>query len=310
MIYFVNAKINLGLDIVGRRPDGYHLLETAFYPIGVHNGTPANPEPFGDVLELTPGLRPESGYVAGGAGFIFTGRRVDCQPEKNLIVKAVNAIMNDYSDDERLRVGEYTLILDKHIPDGAGLGGGSADATFTLRAVNDYACSRGVRRRSDAELERLALGLGADCPVFVRNVPAYAEGIGERLEPIGEILKGCWAVTVKPDLHISTREAFSGVTPARPSTPLRSLLRLPLAEWRGRVRNAFEDSLFPLYPELEAIKEAIYGTGAAYASLTGSGAALYGIYGDADAARAAYASLADTVEEKVKLRPAVNLSAL
>ncbi|MDE6010655.1 MAG: 4-(cytidine 5'-diphospho)-2-C-methyl-D-erythritol kinase [Muribaculaceae bacterium] len=288
MIEFVNAKINIGLNVTGRRPDGYHLLETCFYPVGKHNGTPRNPEPFCDVMELTM-TSPGNPAIAGineieGIGYFFSGNTIDCPPEKNLVVRAGSLFAREYRQLEGCPLsqdGKIPVIrLEKHIPDGAGLGGGSADATFTLRLLND----RFGRPFSDIRLERMAVGLGADCPVFVRNIPVFAEGIGEIFSPVTshavtELGNGTyWLALVKPDLHISTREAFAGLTPAPPAIPLREALKQPVEAWRGTVTNDFETSLFPLYPELGRLKEALYAHGALYASMTGSGAALYGIF--------------------------------
>lgn len=261
MIQFVNAKINLGLNIVERRPDGYHNLETVFYPVGLFNGTPENPEPFCDILEVT------SLPSGSGLQILFSGRPVDCPPEKNLVSKAARLITQD--SDIALRIE-----LQKHLPDGAGLGGGSADATFTLKAINQIA----HLGHDDDALKRMALLLGADCPFFVENRPCFAEGVGEILSPVGNVLEGKWGVIAKPDLHISTKEAFSGVSPHRPEVALREIIRLPIAEWRNLMHNDFEDSLFPLYPELGEIKARMYGLGAEYAQMSGSGAALFGIF--------------------------------
>lgn len=175
MIQFVNAKINLGLSVVGRRADGYHLLETCFMPVGLYNGSPDNPEPFCDILELSDGhaaplSASDTVHDGDGIRFIFSGRHIDCAPEKNLVVRAASAFASEYrrrqgraiSDD----LGFLTLSMVKMIPDGAGLGGGSADATFTLRLLNERS---GGLLTAD-ELEALAVGLGADCPVLCATV--------------------------------------------------------------------------------------------------------------------------------------------
>ncbi len=303
MISFVNAKINIGLNVVGKRADGYHLLETCFYPVGLYNGTPANPEPFCDILELT-----DEDVIEGNAlSYVFSGNRIDCPPEKNLVVKAGRLFYESYKALTGKKVveevGPLTLTLDKRLPDGAGLGGGSADATFTLQMLND----RLGQPFSDRQLEEMAVRLGADCPVFVSNKPVFAEGIGEIFSPvnsegISELgRKPYWLALVKPDLHISTREAFAGLTPAPPSIPLREALGRPLEEWRDAVVNDFEGSLFPLYPELPRLKEALYRQGAIYASMTGSGAALYGIFPDADSARDAIGRIDAPYRTVIKL---------
>ena len=295
MLEFINAKINIGLNVVGRRHDGYHLLETCFYPIGRHNGTPDNPEPFCDIIELTDGFTDDVDppvFTDLGIAYIFSGNHMDCPPEKNLVVRASRGFFDELVKTRRCsltRVPELTLHLDKHIPDGAGLGGGSADATFTLRLLN----TRFGKPFNDSQLENIAVQLGADCPVFVKNRPVFAEGIGEIFsDPESTGIQSLasepyWALIVKPDLHISTREAFAGLTPGKPALPLREALKLPIEEWRNHVSNDFETSLFPIYPELSRLKEAIYAEGAIYASMTGSGAALYGIFADPQSARRA-----------------------
>ncbi|MDE7159856.1 MAG: 4-(cytidine 5'-diphospho)-2-C-methyl-D-erythritol kinase [Muribaculaceae bacterium] len=290
MIKFINAKINIGLNIVCRRPDGYHDLETVFYPVGVMNGTPGNPEPFCDILEGCWGVDsgPDPDFSAVGIDYFFTGRRIDCPPEKNLVVKAGTL----FAEALRRR-GEnpnpyISVTLRKCLPDGAGLGGGSADASGVLTLLNDlHRSEAGTAPFTRYELEEMALKLGADCPVFVANKPAYAEGVGERLEPVSLDLSGWWCLIAKPDVYVSTREAFAGVTPRRPDEPLRSLIQLPVEEWRGRIVNDFESSLFPVHPEFALIKEMMYASGAVYASMSGSGSALYGLYATRDEALAA-----------------------
>ena len=285
MIQFVNAKINLGLDIVGRRSDGYHLLRTVFYPVGRFSGTPRNPEPFCDILELTQLAADDpDGYEEDGIRFLFGGNPVDCPPEKNLVVKAARKVMDHFGSALTTRAGRLTLRLEKHIPDGAGMGGGSADATFVMRMLNATASRHGLTPLTDDELRDMAVTLGADCPVFVANRPVYAEGIGDRFEDIPAILEGKWLLVVKPDLYVSTKEAFAGVTPRQPEFDLRLLATLPLEEWRRYVKNDFEESLFPKYPVLEELKASLYAHGAEYTSMTGSGAALYGIFADRAAA--------------------------
>ncbi|MDE5924393.1 MAG: 4-(cytidine 5'-diphospho)-2-C-methyl-D-erythritol kinase [Muribaculaceae bacterium] len=292
MIEFVNAKINIGLNIVGRREDGYHLLETLFYPVGIHNGTPVNPEPFCDVMELNPrsSADPE-GYEECGVRFLFSGNVVDCLPEKNLVVKGIHVLAAHYGEDRMKSLHPLTLRLQKHLPDGAGMGGGSADAVAAMKLLRRYAEAAGLPKVSDDQLRELALKVGADCPMFVANMPAYGEGIGEKLAEVDSFLKGMWLVVVKPSLHISTAEAFAGVTPRRPVRQLRELIQEPLYKWRDHITNDFEDSLFPRHPELAELKSRLYEEGADYASLTGSGAALYGIFTEEHRARRALQSI-------------------
>lgn len=252
MIVQPNAKLNLGLFVTGRRPDGYHTLETAFLPIALCDRLE---------LELAPDLGADSLEVTGA---VDTGRLED-----NLVLRAVAALRSRYS------IPSLRLRLEKHIPSGAGMGGGSADASFTLTALRSL-CALPA---SDEELEDLALQLGADCPVFVRNRPALAYGIGEELHPL-ELpqLSGLWLTVVKPELHVATAEAFRGLGALQAKGySLRSVLERPVAEWRELLVNDFEASLFPKYPELARLKELLYSAGASFALLTGSGAALYAL---------------------------------
>lgn len=260
MIWFVNAKLNLGLNIVRRRPDGYHDLETVFYPIGVHNGTPVNPEPFCDILEITP---------AESTEFVFSGRKVDCPLEKNLVYKAWKVFKEAYPE-----LPDFRIHLEKHLPDGAGLGGGSADASAVLCMLNEL-CGDPF---DQGQLAAMALKLGADCPFFIYNSPCYAEGVGERLEAVDLDLSGWWCLLVKPEVSISTKEAFAGVTPGAPEHSLKETARLSPEEWQGRMVNDFEGSLFPNHEVLPQIKERLLGKGAVYAAMSGSGSTVFGLF--------------------------------
>ena len=273
MIRFVNAKINIGLNITGRRPDGYHDLETVFYPVGLECGLPHQPEPFDDILEITS----DRGDISG-CRFQFVGRRIDCPAQKNLVVKATTLFMRRYNDryDDLSAYGMFYITLDKHLPDGAGMGGGSADASFTLMILNETMGNRFSRE----ELMEMAASLGADCPFFILNTPCFATGIGEQLTPIPLNLNGYRVLIVKPDIHVSTAEAFAGITPKQPSFDLRNLPELPIEDWRESVTNDFETTVFARHPDLATIKANLYNSGAVYASMTGSGSAIYGIYRD------------------------------
>lgn len=319
MIKFVNAKINLGLYVTGKRADGYHDLSTVFYPVGLYNGTPENPEPFCDILEVIKrgeeslilqslvaeragvslGIIPTDfnvgnqrknevenilspDYEKDGFRFFFKGRNIDCPPEKNLIVKGATALRLTGRFD-----GEYDIILEKHLPDGAGMGGGSADCGILLSTLNEY-CGL-----SKDELKEIAVRLGADCPFFIDNVPSYAEGIGEKLIPIDLKLSGMWALIVKPDIFVSTAEAFRGITPRQSEVDLRQLIRLPIEEWKDSVKNMFEETIFALYPEMKFIKDKLYESGALYASMSGSGSSFYGIFRDEQRAGQARALFKD-----------------
>lgn len=272
MIEFVNAKINIGLHITRRRPDGYHDLETVFYPIGRRNGTPGNPDAFCDILEILPIDSQEDKYE-------WKGRKIECSGDSNLVVKAVRAFRAAVPDIK----GGFSVTLEKHIPDGAGLGGGSADASFTLRMLNELT----GKPLNDSRLREIALTLGADCPVFVDNRVAYAEGVGERLEPMEERLSRMWCAVVKPDVYVSTKEAFAGVTPRDGRISLKEAYLGPVERWRELIVNDFEASIFPGHPELATIKKSLYDSGAVYASMSGSGSSLYGIFDSEEACRKA-----------------------
>lgn len=292
MIHFVNAKINIGLQIAGRRPDGYHNLRTLFYPVGLYAGTPANPVRFCDILEVTS----PSGKDRPCLEVSFGGRALDCPPEKNLVTRAAELYMSRFAGPGF----SARLYLEKHLPDGAGMGGGSADAAFTFTAL--ARADRGdvwVRENRDVIASAL-LTLGADCPFFAYNRPMYAEGIGEELEEVPLDLSGMWLLAVKPGLHISTGEAFAGVAPREHGFDLRKLAGLPLQEWRDLAVNDFEQSLFPRYPGLRQIREELYAGGALYASLSGSDSVVYGIFSDRETA----AGVADTIVENPTIQAA------
>ena len=244
MIAFPSAKINLGLRIVRKRPDGYHDLETAFVKI-----------PLRDVLEVLPSDR-----------LLWDGAEVF--PEDNLVAKAYRALQK-----LRPEIPPARFILRKKIPSGAGLGGGSSDASAALQLLNELF----DLRLSAEELHRTARSLGADCPFFLRDEPQYAEGIGDLLTPINLPLAGLVLTLVYPKLFISTGEAYASVTPREPEEPLTRTLSRPIEEWRGTLRNDFEAALFPKYPVLSEIKETLYLKGALYASMSGSGSTMYAL---------------------------------
>lgn len=290
MIKFVNAKINIGLNVVARREDGYHDIETVFFPVGIESGLPQQPEAFDDILEVNIERNHPS-----GCRFQLMGRRLDCDPQKNLVVKATTMFLHAYFDKKGMddQIGLFNIILDKHLPDGAGLGGGSADATFTLLTLNELL----EEPFSHKELSGMARRLGADCSFFLLNTPAFAEGIGEELSPIDLDLKGNWLLLVKPPVSVSTKEAFAGIVPRRPDFDLRFLQYLPLDQWRGKIVNDFENTIFPLHPELGEVKEKFYEMGAVYASMSGSGSAIYGIFNDEEKAKKGSDHFRSTYEE-------------
>lgn len=268
MIRFVNAKINIGLNIVGKRADGYHDLETVFYPVGLYNGTPENPQPFGDILEIH--LLPNGNEDE----FVFCGNHIGCRLEDNLVYKAAQLFRNELKA-KNCDISYFNIYLDKHIADGAGLGGGSADATFTLLALNELS---GLPF-DKAELINMAAKLGADCPFFVENRPVFAQGKGEIMNSIELNLKNYWALILKPNIYVSTKEAFSNIIPEVPSTRITDILSSPPNEWEERgLANDFETGIFKFHPELAELKSRLYESGALYASMSGSGSSIYGIF--------------------------------
>lgn len=251
MICFPNAKINLGLNIVRKRPDGYHDIETVFYPI-----------PVKEALEIS--AAPQTTFHASGIP-------VDAPAEKNLVMKAYAKMKALYA------IPEMEVNLLKAIPMGAGLGGGSADAAFMLKLINDY-CSLHL---SDETLEEIAATIGADCPFFIRNTPVFATGIGNRFEPIALDLKGWYLCLVKPDLFVSTAAAYAKVKPAEPALSLKEIIQKPVEQWRRLMVNDFEESVFPEFPLIQAVKEKLYAEGAVYAAMSGSGSSVFGLFKEA-----------------------------
>lgn len=269
MLNFVNAKINLGLNIIRKRADGYHELATLFYPVGLYNGTPENPEPFCDVLEVNMLAPVEEDRL------MFSGSKIECPPESNLAVKALRAFREAFATRTNAKDFKVELRLEKHIPDGAGLGGGSADASFVLRTLNSLLGDP----FSKEELITVAAGIGADCPFFIENRPVIATGIGELMEPYPLDLSGFWAVIVKPKVYVSTREAFAGITPNELERALAQILALHPSEWEKEgLRNDFEAHIFKMYPILPEIKTRLQKAGADYAAMSGSGSSLFGIF--------------------------------
>lgn len=266
MIKFVNAKINLGLNVVRKRDDGYHDLETIFLPVGINSGNPNNAGSLCDILEITPS-------ESSSDEFVFTGNRIDCPIEKNLIYKAL-VLFREEIGNRGVSCGIMKIFLEKNLPDGAGIGGGSADAAFTLMALNEIT----GKVFDKVELAKMALKLGADCPFFIYNKPMYAEGIGEQLYDIDIELPCKYISIVKPQVSISTKEAFSNITPKQPNINIKEIINRPINEWRNLLYNDFETAMFKLHPEIAHIKETLYSNGAVYASMTGSGSAFYGFF--------------------------------
>jgi 4-diphosphocytidyl-2-C-methyl-D-erythritol kinase len=256
MICFPNAKINLGLHILGKRADGYHNIETIFYPI-----------PLRDALEIVPSTSDFSLTLSGLALPPDTPARED-----NIVWKALMLFNARYP-----HLTPLDIYLRKVIPVGAGLGGGSSDAAFMLKLLDRYA----NLHLPEKELEEMAAKLGADCPFFVRNQPVMASGIGNVFEDIPLSLEGYTLCIVKPPFSVSTAEAYAGVTPTgHPPVALKEIVALPVNQWRDRLRNDFEPSVCQRYPEIREIKEQLYAQGAVYAAMSGSGSAVFGLFDD------------------------------
>ncbi len=256
MIRFPNAKINLGLHVTARREDGYHDLETIFYPIGMKDAL--------EIIPLTDGsATDEEPYRLFQSGITLQGSQ-----EENLVVKAWRLI----AAEKQLPPVEIHLL--KTIPFGAGLGGGSSDAATMLQLLNDT-FSLGY---SDSELTARATRLGADCAFFIQNRPALATGIGDILEPVALDLSGMTLVVVKPDVWVSTAEAYAMIRPHQPAMSLREVIALPVSDWKERMKNDFEAPVFKKYPEIWHLKQQLYDHGALYASMSGSGSAVYGLF--------------------------------
>ena len=251
MLCFPNAKINLGLNIIKKRSDGFHNIETVFYPI-----------PLCDALEIAENDSSEQ-YE-----FTSSGISIDVNPVDNIVIKALNLTASN------LKIPSTTIHLHKNIPFGAGLGGGSADAAYMIKMLNDFY----QLNLNTQQMEKLAIQIGSDCPFFIENKPVFAEGKGEIFSPCSIDLSGYYIVLIKPDIHISTPEAYSGVTPKKPQKSLKELVNLPLTEWKNNIFNDFEESIFPNYPELKKLKEELYESGAVYASMSGSGSSMFGIF--------------------------------
>ncbi len=250
MIRFPNAKINLGLRIVSRRPDGYHNLETVFYPIQLQ-----------DALEIVPATGNETTLS-------LSGIVIDGDARDNLVMKAWQRL------SDRFSLPPVSISLYKVIPFGAGLGGGSSDASFLLAMARDQF----ELPLSDDELDEIAASLGADCPFFLHNKPLLAKGIGNEFEPVKVSLKSYYLVLVKPPVAVPTSVAYSLVTPSIPEEPLSETIARPVSEWRDRLVNDFEKSVFARFPQVGEIKEKLYAQGAVYASMSGSGSSVFGLF--------------------------------
>jgi 4-diphosphocytidyl-2-C-methyl-D-erythritol kinase len=252
MITFPKAKINFGLRITERRSDGYHDIETIFYPVNLAYALEyVVPKGKAEVDEL-----------------VVTGLKVPSRSGNNIVIKALQRLRQDFS------IPYLKIHLHKAIPSGAGLGGGSSDAASVIRAINRYF---GLEMNNQ-EMRSLALDLGSDCPFFIDPVPSFATGRGEIIQPANNFLHGFYIVILNPGVSISTKEAYMNCAPAKPEVPLEELISLPAHDWKKNIINDFEEYAFKIHPFINDMKEELYLSGAIYSSLSGSGSSVFGIY--------------------------------
>ena len=247
MIVYPNAKINLGLNVLHKREDGYHDISSVFYPV----------KECVDILEIVKSER-----------FQFTNSGIEIPDGENICEKAWKLLYTDFG------IGNVKVHLHKQIAIGAGLGGGSSDASFTLKSLNELF----DLNLNNKELEKYALRLGADCPFFIDNTPKLVEGIGEKMTSIDLDLSNYEIRLVNPDIHISTKEAYSGIVPKTPELSVERIIELPIIEWKGKLKNDFEESIFEKHLQLEGIKDELYKQGSIYSSMSGSGSIVFGIF--------------------------------
>ena len=253
MVSFPNCKINFGLNIVNKRDDGYHDIETFFFPVHLK-----------DSLEIIEKEKLE---------FSTSGFSIEGEPEKNLCIKAYDLLKKDFP-----KLPTVQMHLHKAIPMGAGLGGGSADGALTLKLLN----KKFELNLSEKQLINYSLQLGSDCPFFILNKPCFATGRGEILEQTGLDLSGFKILIVHPAIHISTAWAFANINPLKPVKSIKQIIQQSISTWKAELINDFEKPVFEKYPEISKIKDALYDAGAIYASMSGSGSAVYGIFRKAD----------------------------
>ncbi len=249
MILFPNCKINIGLNILRKRSDNFHDLETVFFPLSLC-----------DILEIN---------YSVSFKFSTTGIQIPDSGD-NIIVKAYKLLQMEYN------LPPVSIHLHKVIPIGAGLGGGSSDAAYTLLGLNKL-FELGLEQK---ELLNYSLKLGSDCPFFILNNPCFAEGRGELLSEIDLSLQGLKIVLIKPDCEVSTAQAYSGIIPKLPENTLRDLIGLPVEEWKDKISNDFEENIFLKFPVIKDIKDKLYASGAVYASMSGSGSSVFGLFKD------------------------------
>ena len=256
MVTFPIAKINLGLNVVEKRLDGYHNLQTVFYPV-----------PIMDVLEIAP---MSEGFPSDvDCDLKVTNIHIEGDEQRNLVVRAYQLLKKDFPSLPRIHTHLW-----KGIPTQAGMGGGSSDCAYMIRLLNETF----DLQLTNEQMQQYAAQLGADCAFFIESVPCYAEGIGEQLEPISLDLSGWYIGVVRPDIPVPTKEAFSRIHPHYPSLNCREVVMQPVETWRDNLINDFEESVFALHPEIGAVKEQLYKMGATYAAMSGSGSALFGLF--------------------------------
>lgn len=248
MVSFPLCKINLGLTILSKRSDGYHDIETIFFPV-----------PWTDILEIIPSTT---------VLFESSGNPIPGKQEDNLCLKAYHLLKKDFN------LPAVKIHLHKIIPTGAGLGGGSSDAAYTLRTLNELF----DLKLTPNQLSQYAAQLGSDCSFFCYDGPMLGTGRGELLEAIEINLKGKFLVLVNPDIHVSTAAAYAGVVPHQPDYSLREIVQRPLVEWKNSMKNDFEESIFKIQPAIKKLKDEMYDAGATYASMSGSGSSVFGIF--------------------------------
>ena len=256
MITFPIAKINLGLNVVEKRLDGYHNLQTVFYPV-----------PIMDALEIAP---MSEGFPSDvDCDLKVTNIHIEGDEQRNLVVRAYQLLKKDFPSLPRIHTHLW-----KGIPTQAGMGGGSSDCAYMIRLLNETF----DLQLTNEQMQQYAAQLGADCAFFIESVPCYAEGIGEQLEPISLDLSGWYIGVVRPDIPVPTKEAFSRIHPHYPALNCCEVVMQPVETWRDNLINDFEESVFALHPEIGAVKEQLYKMGATYAAMSGSGSALFGLF--------------------------------
>lgn len=256
MITFPIAKINLGLNVVEKRADGYHNLETVFYPVPIKDAL--------EVYEMDTAFPSDT-----DCDLKVTNIAIEGDEQRNLVVRAYQLLKEDFPSMPRVHIHLY-----KDIPTQAGMGGGSSDCAYMISLLNRM-FTLGL---SEQQMISYAARLGADCAFFISGKPCYAEGIGEKLYPINFSLSGWHLAIVRPAIPVSTKEAFSLITPQRPAQNCRDIVLQPVETWRGRLTNDFEKSVFALHPELGAVKDRLYEMGAVYAAMSGSGSSIFGLF--------------------------------